>query len=391
MPEGDAPRIGPRDPERFINRELSWLDFNLRVVEEAENASHPLLERVRFLSISAGNLDEFYSVRVAGLIGQAREGIKTVSPDGRTPAQQLEAVTERARALIERQQADWRMLRATLAENGMTLLDPERLSETDRAWAETWFNERVFPVLTPLAIDPAHPFPFIPNMGLVLGFQLARLDDNQVMRGLIPLPSVIERFIRLPNQGEGVRFVLLESLVSLFVDRVFPGFAIRASGLFRLIRDTDVEFEDEAEDLVHSYETALKRRRRGVVIHLAVDAAMEDEFVAFVADELEMPASRRGPARRRAARPRRHQERHPVGPHGTAVPALRAALPRSASATSAATASPPSAPRTSSSTTRSRASTWWCSSSARPHSTPPSWPSSRRSIAPAATARSSRP
>ncbi len=284
--EAEPPRIGRRDPDRFINRELSWLDFNLRVVEEAENAAHPLLERVRFLSISAGNLDEFYSVRVAGLIGQAREGIKTVSPDGRTPAQQLEAVIERARALIERQQGDWRTLRATLAANGMALLEPEELSDADRAWAETWFSERVFPVLTPLAIDPAHPFPFIPNMGLVLGFQLARLDDNQVMRGLILLPAVIARFIRLPAVEGRERFVLLETLVSLFIDRLFPGFAIKGRGLFRLIRDTDVEFEDEAEDLVHSYETALKRRRRGVVIHLSVDAAMEDAFVAFVADEL---------------------------------------------------------------------------------------------------------
>ncbi len=290
-PHTDAARIGQRDPERFINRELSWLDFNLRVVEEAENEAHPLLERVRFLSISAGNLDEFYSVRVAGLIGQAREGIKTVSPDGRTPAQQLDAVTQRARALIERQQGDWRTLRATLAQNGMSLLDPEELSDVDHAWVETWFNERVFPVLTPLAIDPAHPFPFIPNMGLALSFHLARLDDNQAMRGLILLPSVIARFIRLPTAEGRERFVLLETLVSLFIDRLFPGFAIRGSGLFRLIRDTDVEFEDEAEDLVHSYETALKRRRRGVVIHLAVDAAMEDEFVAFVADELAVEVS----------------------------------------------------------------------------------------------------
>lgn len=284
---------GRKDPGRFINRELSWLDFNLRVVEEAENAAHPLLERVRFLSISAGNLDEFYSVRVAGLVGQAREGIKTLSPDGRTPAQQLEAVTERARALIERQQRNWRALRSLLAGSGITVLEPHELSESDRVWAETWFTERVFPVLTPLAIDPAHPFPFVPNMGLVLGFQLARLDDNQALRGLIPLPSVVERFVRLPQaEGDGgagpSRFVLLETLICLFLDRLFPGFAIKGRGLFRLIRDTDVEFEEEAEDLVHSYETALKRRRRGVVIHLAVDGNMEEEFADFVADELDV-------------------------------------------------------------------------------------------------------
>ena len=286
----EAARIDRRDPDRFINRELSWLDFNLRVVEEAENVAHPLLERVRFLSISAGNLDEFFSVRVAGLVGQAREGVKTTSPDGRTPAEQLDAVIERTRALIERQQGDWRTLRGLVAEAGMSLPEPAELTDADRAWLESWFNERVFPVLTPLAGDPAHPFPFIPNMGLVLGFQLAAADDKELMRGLILLPAVLDRFVRLPGGGpEGARFVLLETLISLFLDRLFPGFTIRSHGLFRVIRDTDVEFEDEAEDLVHSYETALKRRRRGVVIHLAIDGAMEPGFAAFVAAELDVP------------------------------------------------------------------------------------------------------
>ncbi len=299
---GEAIAIGPADAERFINRELSWLDFNGRVVEEAENARHPLLERLRFLSISASNLDEFFSVRVAGLIGMTREGVVSVSPDGRTPGQQLAVVNERAKRLLDAQAAGWAGLRRQLDASGIVLCEPGALSDEDRAWLDTWFMERVFPVLTPMAIDPAHPFPFVPNGGLVMALKLVRDEDSQPMRGLIPLPSLIGRFIRLParagareaggREGGGrdgeaqIRFVTLEELVELSMGLLFPGFHVTGRGLFRLIRDTDVEFEDEAQDLVRSYETALKRRRRGVVIHLAVDAAMPDDLVELVAGEL---------------------------------------------------------------------------------------------------------
>ncbi|MGI3778755.1 MAG: polyphosphate kinase 1 [Janthinobacterium lividum] len=321
---GAEEAIGPGDPGRFINRELSWLDFNGRVVEEAENARHPLLERLRFLSISASNLDEFFSVRVAGLIGMAREGVVSVSPDGRTPSQQLAVVNERAKRLLDAQSAGWVALRGQLAAAGVVVCETGALSEADRAWLDTWFMERVFPVLTPMAIDPAHPFPFVPNGGLVMALKLVRDEDGQPMRGLIPLPSLIGRFIRLPTppvppgareapmrDGVGregavrdgvareaaaggggredagqIRFVMLEELVALSMGLLFPGFHVAGRGLFRLIRDTDVEFEDEAQDLVRSYETALKRRRRGVVIHLAVEAAMPDDLVELVAGEL---------------------------------------------------------------------------------------------------------
>ena len=273
-------------PDRFINRELSWLDFNHRVVEEAENTRHPLLERLRFISISASNLDEFYSVRVAGLIGQAKAGLTAVSPDGRTPAQQLAEIRIRAESLLAEQQRVWRELRGLLRDAGIEVCDTASLSPADVTWLDAWFMERVFPVLTPLAIDPAHPFPFIPNMGLVVALLLLREEDGQMMRALLPLPSQVERFARLPGAiGEPIRFVILEDLLTLFLDRMFPGFTITGHGMFRLIRDTDVEFEEEAEDLVRSYESALKRRRRGVAIHLGIDSGMPEELRALVAAE----------------------------------------------------------------------------------------------------------
>ncbi|HEY3848853.1 MAG TPA: RNA degradosome polyphosphate kinase [Acetobacteraceae bacterium] len=287
--EHAPPEISLDSPERFINRELSWLDFNHRVVEEAENPRHPLLERLRFASISASNLDEFYSVRVAGLIGQAKAGLTAVSPDGRTPVQQLAEIRTRAESLLAEQQRVWCELKDLLQRAGIEVCAADTLSHDDLTWLEAWFMERVFPVLTPLAIDPAHPFPFIPNMGLVMALLLLREEDGQGMRALMPLPSQVDRFVRLPlhpDHSDTIRFIMLEDLVVLFLDRMFPGFRVTGHGLFRLIRDTDVEFEEEAEDLVRSYETALKRRRRGVPIHLGVDAGMPQELRAFVADQL---------------------------------------------------------------------------------------------------------
>ncbi len=290
-----VPAIGLDNPERFINRELSWLDFNHRVVEEAENERHPLLERLRFISISASNLDEFFSVRVAGLIGQAKAGVAAVSADGRTPAQQLAVLQTRATKLIADQQRVWHDLRGRLKDAGIELCETSALSDATRTWLESWFMDRVFPALTPLAIDPAHPFPFIPNMGLVKVLKLKRDADGQGMEALIPLPALVERFVRLPadaapgaNAPPAIRFVLLEDVVTLFLGRLFPGYSLVGQGMFRLIRDTGVEFEEEAEDLVRSYEATLKRRRRGVAIHLSVDAAMPDDLRALVVDELDV-------------------------------------------------------------------------------------------------------
>ncbi|WP_431302721.1 RNA degradosome polyphosphate kinase [Sediminicoccus sp. BL-A-41-H5] len=276
------------DPGRFFNRELSWLDFNTRVLEEAANPQHPLLERLRFVAISGSNLDEFYSVRVAGLVGQEREGVQAVTPDGLTPTQQLAAIQARGATLIEGQQEAWRTLRHLLRPAGFAVLDADELQPVDVAWLEHYFLERIFPLITPLAVDPAHPFPFISNLALCMVLKLVREEDGGTMRALINLPPQVDRFIRMPAGADGgIRFLVLEDVVALNLHHLFPGFIPAERGLFRLIRDTDVEFEEEAEDLVRSYETALKRRRRGRAIRLAVDARMPSDMIDFVAEELD--------------------------------------------------------------------------------------------------------
>ncbi|MCH4022945.1 MAG: RNA degradosome polyphosphate kinase [Acetobacter sp.] len=280
-------------PERFINRELSWLAFNQRVVEEARNPANPLLERLRFLSISANNLDEFYSVRIAGLVGQVREGLITLSPDGLTPALQLAAVREKTARILKEQQNVWIDLKERLAEAGVLLCNVTDITEDDRSWLVACFMDKIFPVLTPLAVDPAHPLPFIPNMSLALGLRLVNEATNVfVMNGLILLPQQVDRFIRLPSEAGRqplIRFVMLEDLIAMCIGRLYPGLAVAESGVIRVVRDTDVEFEDEAEDLVRSYETALKQRRRGVAIHLDIDVNAPAHLAEVIIDELEVP------------------------------------------------------------------------------------------------------
>jgi len=270
---------------RFINRELSWLDFNERVLAETDNLRHPLLERLRFLSISANNLDEFYMVRVAGLKGQYLAGIKTLSQDGLTPAQQLEAIKQRAGKLMTDQQITWLTLRRQLDEAGINVIEPTDLVSGDREWLEDRFMAEVFPVLTPLALDPAHPFPFVANRGFGLALELERVSDNIRLQALTLIPSSIDRFVRLP--GSKIRFLPIEQMIALFLDHLFPGFAVVAQGVFRLLRDSEVEVEEEAEDLVRLYETALKRRRRGHAIHLAVDSTMPADLRRFLMEKLD--------------------------------------------------------------------------------------------------------
>ena len=271
-------------PTRYFNRELSWLAFNERVLEEAYNSAHPLLERLRFLSISASNLDEFYMVRVAGLKGQVAAGVTSLSQDGLTPAQQLAAIHARSGELMQNQQTCWRALRDELRAAGFAVLDAVELTADERQWLDGFFLDQIFPVLTPMAIDPAHPFPFIPNLGFSVALELKARDGGRSLKALLPLPNQLARFVRLP--GAAVRYLPIEALVGLYLDRLFPGFDVVAMGYFRIVRDSEVEIEEEAEDLVRLFESALKRRKRGSVIRLSVNAAMPEELLAFVRDEL---------------------------------------------------------------------------------------------------------
>ncbi|MGH6947696.1 MAG: RNA degradosome polyphosphate kinase [Kiloniellales bacterium] len=272
--------------ERFINRELSWLAFNARVLEEADNANHPLLERLRFLSISSSNLDEFYMVRVAGLKGMVRAQVKSTSPEGLTAAQQLSAINREVTKLMTDQQRCWRELRGLLGEAGVMVVSPGELSSSERQWLDDYFANQVFPVITPIAIDPAHPFPFIPNTGFGVVLELFDPESRATLNGLILLPSQIERFLRLP--GEGSRFLRLEEVICEYFDELFPGAEVTASGYFRVLRDSDIEIEEEAEDLVRVFESALKRRRRGSVIRLTVEKDVPETLREFLTSELDV-------------------------------------------------------------------------------------------------------
>ncbi|WP_086464673.1 RNA degradosome polyphosphate kinase [Oceanibaculum nanhaiense] len=279
-----ADAVDIHSPKRFFNRELSWLAFNGRVLEEAGNPKHPLLERLRFLSISSSNLDEFYMVRVAGLKGQVEANVNTQSQDGLTPAQQLEAIWQATAKLVTEQQSCWRALREELRVVGLAMVEWSQLTRSDQKWLERYFMEQVFPTLTPLAVDPAHPFPFLPNRGKSIVLQLQRGADKRRLEALVPMPPQIGRFIRLP--GAAIRFLPMEHLIVQFYEKLFPGFELLGSGIFRVLRDSEMEIDEEAEDLVRLFESALRRRRRGSVIRLTVNGSMPDDLRSFVIDQL---------------------------------------------------------------------------------------------------------
>ena len=288
----DPPEIlfGFSRSARFINRELSWLAFNTRVQEEADNKDHPLIERLKFLSISGSNLDEFFMVRVAGLHGQKLAGVDKRSQEDMTPAQQLDKIMARTNELIARQQNSWLTILEEMKAHNIEVVGSHDIPLENEEWLESYFLSEVLPVLTPLAIDPAHPFPFIPNLGFALVLQMSRLTDGKKMNALLPLPQQLKRFIKLPTNADKTVFLPLENLVSLYLERIFPGYEILGQGIFRVLRDSDIEVAEEAEDLVQLFETALKRRRRGMVIRLEIDKSMPDNLVRLVVDELEVQA-----------------------------------------------------------------------------------------------------
>ncbi len=281
---GEVPSAATSVDARYFNRELSWLAFNRRVMEEACNTAHPLLERLRFLSISGSNLDEFFMVRVAGLKGQQMQEVEAHSTDGLTPAQQLAAIVADAADLVDSQQAVWHDIRRELAERGIEVLDGETLDGETAAWLEEHFRLQIFPILTPQALDPSHPFPFIPNKGLSVIFDLVRTSDGEAVRELVLLPAATPRFVRVP--GETARYIAVETLVKRFAPILFPGFEIRKSATFRVLRDSDIELEEEAEDLVLYFRTAIKRRRRGRVIRLEMEEGIDPGLEAVLKEEL---------------------------------------------------------------------------------------------------------
>ncbi len=274
----------PEINDRYFNRELSWLAFNRRVLEEACNPAHPLLERLRFLSISGNNLDEFFMVRVAGLKGQQMKDVDRRSSDGLTPGQQLAAITTEADALMASQQAVWGDLRTLLDEAGLHVLRRDEVDPQAAEWLETHFREQIFPILTPQALDPAHPFPFIPNKGLSVMFDVVRDSDGEPVRELVMIPASAPRFVRLP--GEPARYVSIEALLKRFAPVLFPGYTLVGAAAFRVLRDSDIEIDEEAEDLVRYFANAIKRRRRGRVIRLELETGMPDALAQVLRNEL---------------------------------------------------------------------------------------------------------
>ncbi|MEO1280362.1 MAG: RNA degradosome polyphosphate kinase [Pseudomonadota bacterium] len=292
VPSSQQTVTPPEGPKRYYNRELSWLQFNQRVLQEAMNARHPLLERLRFLSISASNLDEFYMVRAAGIYGQIANDVTKLSQDGLTPTQQITAISAFASVLVDEKIQCWRVLVSELAEAGISITEPNALPDEDRVWLDDMFMSHVFQVLTPIAADPAHPFPFILNKGLTLVVALEPAKpDGKPMTGLIPIPASLQRFIRLrdlPGEPATARFIPIEAAIATYAEALFPGFKVKAHGAFRVLRDSDVQLEEEAEDLVATFEDLLKRRRRGHVIRLELDASMPKSLQDFVIAELEV-------------------------------------------------------------------------------------------------------
>jgi polyphosphate kinase len=284
--------LGP-DESPYFNRELSWLQFNQRVLAEACNEAYPLLERLRFLSISGSNLDEFMMIRVAGLVGQVQRGLATPSIDGRSPTQQLAAIRETLADLSQQQQEIWRTLRDRLAAADIHVADEQRVSPAAHKWLKTFFLNEILPIITPQALDPAHPFPFVQNEGLGLLFTLKREATGEPLIEMVLIPSALPRFVRVPDEvtgangaGGGALYISIARLIQRYAEALFPGFSVEGDGLFRVLRDSDIEIAEEAEDLVRTFRSAIQRRRRGQVIQLEIDEDFDPKAEALLLDQL---------------------------------------------------------------------------------------------------------
>ncbi len=288
MTEKRTESILKHSHERYINRETSWLAFNTRVLEEAANPNVPIAERINFLAISASNLDEFYMVRVAGLKDYEDQGVTKKSIDGMTPTEELEAIIKLSNSMVEKQHQCWIELREALAEANIHIVKANTLDAKDDAWLEEYFLENIFPVLTPIAIDPAHPFPFLPNLGLALVLQLSTLEKTRMQISIVPLPARLPRFIKLLSKGKMQRFVMLEDVVETHCDMLMPGFEKTDSALFRIIRDGELDVEEGNSDFVRNFERAIKQRRRGRVIRTKFAAPASKPLVQFVTEHLKI-------------------------------------------------------------------------------------------------------
>jgi polyphosphate kinase len=288
MPHKHVESILMHSKERFINRETSWLAFNNRVLDEAYNKKHPLMERLNFLAISSSNLDEFYMIRVAGLKDYILQGVTKHSIDGRTPAEELDLIQPHVNAMVERQHDCWIELCKEMAGSGISIVKHHELSEKEKTWLEKYFLDNIFPVLTPIAIDPAHPFPFLPNLSLALAAVLG-IDGGKEQIAIIPLPAKLSRFIELP--GKEIRYVMLEDAINAHLDMLMPGFTKLDSTLFRIIRDSDLDLEEDNQDFVRNFERAVKQRRRGRVIQIKFATPASKNLVQFVAEQIHIPLS----------------------------------------------------------------------------------------------------
>ena len=273
---------------KYINREISWLKFNLRVLAEASNLKNPTLERLKFLSIAANNLDEFFMVRVAGIYNQIKDKVSFLSHDGLTSEKQLERIIIKTKKLLSTSNEAWSNLKVDLSKEGILFASYRDLNKSEKVRLNKIFRENIYPILTPLIIDPSHPFPFIPNKGHFLVMLLNKRNKSKKFFATILIPNNIERFINISNRADIKKYLSIEHIISNYVNYLFPGYHLNKYTSVRIIRDSDIEFEEEAEDLIMYLEKALKKRRRGRIVKLEIRSNADPLLKKFVSKKLEV-------------------------------------------------------------------------------------------------------